>query len=79
VEPLADLYQSAPLSYGLAAAPLMKAGCGRSSPSARIGAFISWALREVEICRKLGMGYHVPSPSALPSSPIHAGGDPSRS
>ena len=23
-------------------------------------AFISWALREVEICRKLGMGYHVP-------------------
>jgi photosynthetic reaction center L subunit len=25
-----------------------------------IGAFVSWALREVEICRKLGMGYHVP-------------------
>ena len=25
-----------------------------------IGAFSSWALREVEICRKLGMGYHVP-------------------
>ena len=23
-------------------------------------AFISWALREVEICRKLGIGYHVP-------------------
>ena len=25
-----------------------------------LGAFISWALREVEICRKLGIGYHVP-------------------
>jgi photosynthetic reaction center L subunit len=25
-----------------------------------MGAFCSWALREVEICRKLGMGYHVP-------------------
>ena len=26
----------------------------------RLGAFVSWALREVEICRKLGIGYHVP-------------------
>ena len=26
-----------------------------------IGAFGSWALREVEICRKLGMGFHVPA------------------
>jgi photosynthetic reaction center L subunit len=25
-----------------------------------LGAFGSWALREVEICRKLGIGYHVP-------------------
>ena len=25
-----------------------------------IGAFVSWALRQVEICRKLGMGLHVP-------------------
>ena len=25
-----------------------------------IGSFVSWALREVEICRKLGIGYHVP-------------------
>jgi photosynthetic reaction center M subunit len=25
-----------------------------------IGAFVSWALREVEICRKLGIGLHVP-------------------
>jgi photosynthetic reaction center L subunit len=26
----------------------------------RGGRVLSWALREVEICRKLGMGYHVP-------------------
>ena len=26
-----------------------------------LGAFVSWALREVEICRKLGIGYHVPA------------------
>ena len=25
-----------------------------------LGAFVSWALRQVEICRKLGMGLHVP-------------------
>ena len=25
-----------------------------------VGAFVSWALREVEICRKLGIGHHVP-------------------
>ncbi len=25
-----------------------------------LGSFGSWALREVEICRKLGIGYHVP-------------------
>jgi photosynthetic reaction center L subunit len=25
-----------------------------------VGAFVSWALREFEICRKLGIGYHVP-------------------
>jgi photosynthetic reaction center L subunit len=37
-----------------------KAACGRSSRSARSGAFVSWALREVEICNKLGIGYHVP-------------------
>jgi hypothetical protein len=35
-----------------------------------IGAFASWALREVEICRKLGMGLpRARSPSASRSSP----------
>ena len=48
------------ISYGLASRRCAKAGSGRSSRSARSRAFTSWALREVEICRKLGMGYHVP-------------------
>ena len=43
-----------------------------------IGAFVSWALREVEICRKLGIGYHVPA--RLQRGDLRlclAGGDPS--
>ena len=36
------------------------AGCGSSSPSARSAPSVSWALRQVEIARKLGMGLHVP-------------------
>jgi photosynthetic reaction center L subunit len=38
----------------------------------------SWALREVEICRKLGMGYTCPSPSRGDLRLRHAGGDPPR-
>jgi len=48
------------LSYGLAAAPLNEGGLWQVITICAIGAFVSWALREVEICRKLGMGYHVP-------------------
>jgi photosynthetic reaction center L subunit len=48
------------ISYGLALAPLMKGGLWQIITICAIGAFSSWALREVEICRKLGMGYHVP-------------------
>lgn len=48
------------LSYGLALAPLMEGGLWQVITVCAIGAFGSWALREVEICRKLGMGYHVP-------------------
>ncbi len=48
------------LSYGLALAPLLKGGLWQIITICAIGAFVSWALREVEICRKLGMGYHVP-------------------
>jgi photosynthetic reaction center L subunit len=48
------------LKYGLGLAPLMEGGLWQVITICAIGAFSSWALREVEICRKLGMGYHVP-------------------
>ncbi|MCR9176710.1 MAG: photosynthetic reaction center subunit L [Alphaproteobacteria bacterium] len=48
------------LSYGLGLAPLQEGGFWQVITICAIGSFVSWALREVEICRKLGMGYHVP-------------------
>ena len=48
------------LSYGLGMAPLMQGGLWQIITVCAVGAFVSWALREVEICRKLGMQYHVP-------------------
>jgi photosynthetic reaction center L subunit len=48
------------VKYGLSLAPLMEGGLWQIITICATGAFISWALREVEICRKLGMGYHVP-------------------
>ncbi|WP_439102464.1 photosynthetic reaction center subunit L [Congregibacter sp.] len=48
------------LSYGLGLAPLMDGGLWQIITLCAIGAFSSWALREVEISRKLGMGLHVP-------------------
>jgi photosynthetic reaction center L subunit len=47
-------------SYGLGLAPLAAGGIWQLVTICALGSFISWALREVEICRKLGMGYHVP-------------------
>ena len=44
------------LKYGLAFAPLQEGGLWQVITICAIGAFSSWALREVEICRKLGMG-----------------------
>ena len=49
-----------PVSYGLAFAPLREGGLWQLVTMCATCAFVSWALREVEICRKLGMGYHVP-------------------
>ncbi|TKA95914.1 photosynthetic reaction center subunit L [Cereibacter changlensis] len=49
-----------PVSAGLAAAPLHEGGLWQVITICAIGAFVSWALREVEICRKLGIGYHIP-------------------
>ncbi len=48
------------LKYGLQFAPLREGGFWQVITICAIGSFVSWALREVEICRKLGMGYHVP-------------------
>lgn len=48
------------LSYGLALAPMDEGGLWQVVTVCAIGAFVSWMLREVEICRKLGIGYHVP-------------------
>ena len=48
------------VKYGLALAPLKEGGIWQMVTICAIGAFVSWALREVEICRKLGIGFHVP-------------------
>jgi photosynthetic reaction center L subunit len=48
------------LKYGLGFAPLREGGLWQVITFCAIGAFVSWMLREVEICRKLGIGYHVP-------------------
>ncbi len=48
------------LSVGLGFAPLREGGLWQIITICAIGAFVSWALRQAEISRKLGMGYHVP-------------------
>ena len=48
------------VSWGLRLAPLAEGGLWQIITVCALGAFVSWALREVEICRKLGIGYHVP-------------------
>ncbi len=48
------------LKYGLGLAPLKEGGLWQIITVCATGAFVSWALREVEISRKLGMGLHVP-------------------
>jgi photosynthetic reaction center L subunit len=49
-----------PLEYGLGFAPMTEGGLWQAITFCAIGAFVSWALRQAEISRKLGMGYHVP-------------------
>jgi photosynthetic reaction center L subunit len=48
------------LKYGLGPAPMMEGGLWQIITICALGAFGSWALREMEIARKLGMGLHVP-------------------
>ncbi|KAB0680324.1 photosynthetic reaction center subunit L [Aureimonas leprariae] len=45
---------------GLGFAPLKEGGLWQVVTICAIGAFVSWALRQAEIARKLGMGMHVP-------------------
>ncbi len=49
-----------PIANGLAMAPLKAGGLWQLITMCAIGAFVSWALRQVEIARKLGMDLHVP-------------------
>ena len=49
------------LSYGLALAPLNEGGFWQFITICAIGAFVSWALREVEIARKLGISVNYSS------------------
>jgi photosynthetic reaction center L subunit len=48
------------LSYGLAFAPLAEGGLWQLITICALGASCSWALRQAEIARKLGMGLHIP-------------------
>jgi photosynthetic reaction center L subunit len=48
------------IELGLAFAPLQEGGLWQIITVCALGAFTCWALREVEICRKLGIGFHVP-------------------
>ena len=50
-----------PLEYGLQLAPMAVGGLWQIVTVCAIGAFVSWMLRQVEISRKLGMGFHVPA------------------
>ncbi len=52
--------QPPPIEYGLGFAPIKEGGLWQWITICAIGAFCSWALREVEICRKLGIGFHIP-------------------
>jgi photosynthetic reaction center L subunit len=49
-----------PIEYGLGFAPLAEGGLWQLITICALGAFVSWALRQAEISRKLGMSYHVP-------------------
>ncbi len=48
------------LKYGLGLAPLKEGGIWQVITVCALGAFCSWAARQAEIARKLGVGLHVP-------------------
>lgn len=49
-----------PIEYGLSFAPLKEGGLWQLITICALGAFSSWAMRQAEISRKLGMSYHIP-------------------
>jgi photosynthetic reaction center L subunit len=49
-----------PIEYGLSFAPMKEGGIWQVVTICALGAFGSWAMRQAEISRKLGMGYHIP-------------------
>ena len=57
---MADINNPPPVESGLAFAPLLQGGLWQIITGCAIGAFVSWALCEVEIARKMGIGLHVP-------------------
>ena len=48
------------IAYGLRLAPMALGGYWQVITICALGAFGSWALRQAEIARKLGMGMHIP-------------------
>ena len=52
--------QPPPIEAGLALAPLTEGGYHQMITLCATIAFVSWAMRQAEISRKLGMSYHVP-------------------
>ncbi len=65
LEPLAHQHRAAADQLRLALAPLNEGGLWQVITVMAIGSFSCWVLREVEISRKLGMGYHVPFAFAI--------------
>jgi photosynthetic reaction center L subunit len=49
-----------PRHYGLGIAPIWDGGAWQALVTFTTVAIVTWALREVDICRKLDIGYHVP-------------------
>jgi hypothetical protein len=60
LEYLADQHRAAGFEIRSRARAAARGGLWQIITICAVGAFVSWALREVEICRKLGIGYHVP-------------------
>jgi photosynthetic reaction center L subunit len=58
------------LEYGLGAAPLRDGGLWQVITICAIGAFVSWALREVEIAASWAWGCMCPRPSVWRSLPM---------